>query len=47
MDRLGRVTGVSGAPDFAGPGTSPEAQACHLLGQAALRRARAAVSPAG
>ncbi|WP_089155584.1 glycoside hydrolase family 88 protein [Micromonospora sp. NBS 11-29] len=45
VDRYGRVTEVSGAPDFAGPGTSPEAQAAHLLGQAALRRARAAVSP--
>ncbi|MFI7210030.1 glycoside hydrolase family 88 protein [Micromonospora maritima] len=45
VDRYGRVTGVSGAPDFAGPGTSPEAQACHLLGHAALRRARDAVSP--
>ncbi|MBB5112840.1 glycoside hydrolase family 88 protein [Micromonospora echinospora] len=39
VDGYGRVTGVSGAPDFAGPGTSPEAQACHLLGYAALRRA--------
>ncbi|MFE9957631.1 hypothetical protein [Micromonospora sp. NPDC005299] len=29
------------------PGTSPEAQAFHLLGHAALRRAQAAVSPAG
>ncbi|PTA46223.1 glycoside hydrolase family 88 protein [Micromonospora sp. RP3T] len=47
VDRYGRVTGVSGAPDFAGPGTSPEAQACFLLGQAALDRARAVVSAAG
>ncbi|MFI7428819.1 glycoside hydrolase family 88 protein [Micromonospora sp. NPDC049836] len=46
VDRYGRVTGVSGAPDFARPGTSPEAQACHLLARAALARA-AAVSPAG
>ncbi|MFJ8580561.1 glycoside hydrolase family 88 protein [Micromonospora sp. NPDC093277] len=46
IDRYGRVTGVSGAPDFAGPGTSPEAQAFHLLGQSALGRARAAVTPA-
>jgi unsaturated rhamnogalacturonyl hydrolase len=35
----GRVTGVSGAPDFARPGTSAEAQAFHLLAHAALRRA--------
>ncbi|MFI2711382.1 glycoside hydrolase family 88 protein [Micromonospora sp. NPDC018662] len=47
VDRYGRVTGVSGAPDFTGPGTSPEAQACFLLGQAALGRARAVVSAAG
>ncbi len=46
VDGYGRVTGVSGAPDFAGPGTSPEAQAFHLLGHAALGRARAAVTPA-
>ncbi|WP_327653016.1 glycoside hydrolase family 88 protein [Micromonospora aurantiaca] len=44
IDAYGRVTGVSGAPDFEGPGTSPEAQACHLLGHAALRRAGAALS---
>ncbi|MFG3599807.1 hypothetical protein [Micromonospora chersina] len=47
VDRRGRVTGVSGAPDFTRPGTSPEAQAFHLLGHAALGRARAAVSRAG
>ncbi|MEU0153129.1 hypothetical protein [Micromonospora fulviviridis] len=47
VDHHGRVTGVSGAPNFARPGTSPEAQAFHLLGHAALGRARAAVSPAG
>ncbi|MEU9740897.1 glycoside hydrolase family 88 protein [Micromonospora chersina] len=47
VDRRGRVTGVSGAPDFTRPGTSPEAQAFHLLGHAALVRARAAVSRAG
>ncbi|RZU74503.1 hypothetical protein EV384_2973 [Micromonospora kangleipakensis] len=46
VDRYGRVTGVSGAPEFAGPGTSPEAQAFHLLAHAALDRARAAVNPA-
>ncbi|MGV9370556.1 glycoside hydrolase family 88 protein [Micromonospora tulbaghiae] len=45
IDAYGRVTGVSGAPDFERPGTSPEAQACHLLGHAALRRAGAALSP--
>ncbi|MGC4897214.1 glycoside hydrolase family 88 protein [Micromonospora sp. DT31] len=45
VDGHGRVTGVSGAPEFTGPGTSPEAQACHLLGYAALRRTRAALSP--
>lgn len=39
VDRYGRVTGVSGAPDFARPGTSPEAQAFHLLAHAALDRA--------
>ncbi|MFC4145087.1 glycoside hydrolase family 88 protein [Micromonospora mangrovi] len=39
VDRYGRVTGVSGAPDFARPGTSPEAQAFHLLAHAALTRA--------
>ena len=44
IDAYGRVTGVSGAPDFERPGTSPEAQACHLLGHAALRRAGAALS---
>ncbi|MFD4205636.1 hypothetical protein ACFWRG_06560 [Micromonospora tulbaghiae] len=44
VDAYGRVTGVSGAPDFERPGTSPEAQACHLLGHAALRRAGAALS---
>ncbi|WP_243420743.1 hypothetical protein [Micromonospora globispora] len=42
VDRYGRVTGVSGSPDFAGPGTSSEAQAFHLLAHAALARARAA-----
>ncbi|WNM40125.1 glycoside hydrolase family 88 protein [Micromonospora halotolerans] len=47
VDRHGRVTGVSGAPDFTAPGTSPEAQAFHLLGHAALGRARAAVSRPG
>lgn len=44
IDAYGRVTGVSGAPDFERPGTSPEAQACHLLGHAALRRAGASLS---
>nr|WP_264567098.1 hypothetical protein [Micromonospora purpureochromogenes] len=39
------MTGVSGAPDFAAPGTSPEAQACHLLGHAALRSAQDSLSP--
>ncbi|RKN45417.1 glycoside hydrolase family 88 protein [Micromonospora endolithica] len=38
VDRYGLVTGVSGSPDFTGPGTSAEAQAFHLLAHAALRR---------
>ncbi|WP_346116429.1 hypothetical protein [Micromonospora coerulea] len=44
VDRYGGVTGVSGAPDFERPGTSPEPQAFHLLAHAAL--AQAAVSSA-
>ncbi|MCM0678020.1 glycoside hydrolase family 88 protein [Micromonospora phytophila] len=36
VDARGLVTGVSGAPDFARPGTSAEAQAFHLLAHAAL-----------
>ncbi|NYF58141.1 glycoside hydrolase family 88 protein [Micromonospora purpureochromogenes] len=39
VDRHGLVRPVSGAPDFTRPGTSPEAQAFHLLAYAALRRA--------
>ncbi|MEH0935782.1 glycoside hydrolase family 88 protein [Micromonospora psammae] len=39
VDAHGMVTPVSGAPDFARPGTSPEAQAFHLLARAARRRA--------
>ncbi|WP_234039742.1 hypothetical protein [Micromonospora coerulea] len=46
VDRYGRVTGVSGAPDFERPGTSPEGQAFHLLAHAARARARAAISSA-
>jgi unsaturated rhamnogalacturonyl hydrolase len=37
VDRHGYVTQVCGSPDFAHPGTSPEAQAFHLLARAALR----------
>ncbi|MFI7578636.1 glycoside hydrolase family 88 protein [Micromonospora sp. NPDC049497] len=42
VDRYGLVTGVSGSPDFTGPGTSAEAQAFHLLVHAALDRVVAA-----